>query len=88
MVEWQLIKLYMLKHYTVNINDFNNFNYIQKFVFYTNWKKQNMKWYLHIFINMLYIKTYKCLKEKVLEKIHKMSFLTCENFLLRANTTF
>lgn len=51
-------------------------------------KKQSMKWCLHIFINILYIKTYKCLEEKGLEKIHKMSFLSCENSLLWADTTF
>lgn len=51
-------------------------------------KKQNMKWFLHIFINITYIKTYTCLEENGLEKIHKMSFLTCENSLLWADTTF
>lgn len=35
-----------------------------------------------------YIDMYKCLEEKGLEKIHKMSFLTFANSLLWADTPF
>lgn len=93
MVEWQLIKLYMLKHYTVNINDFNNnFNYIWKFLFYyTNWKKAEYEvistyFYKYNIYKNIYVLGGKLLRENtqnVIFNLWQFSIMSRYYFLIR-----